>query len=79
MLFSAIESYSTTAYVYESKHYVLINIHMTHYPFLHYHVHCRPAFTQTFGMFVWNLDLFFLTSNFRKNQLPYTHRGLLRV
>jgi len=61
-----------TAHMYESKHYFLINIDIRHYPVLHYHFHCRPLFTHTFGMYVWNLDLFFLMSKFRKNWLTYS-------
>ena len=49
-----------TAYVCESEHYFLINIDIKHCPVLHYHFDCRPLFTQTFGMFFWNLDFFFL-------------------
>jgi hypothetical protein len=60
---------SMTAHVYESNHYFLINIDITHYPVLCYHFHCRLLFTQTFGMYVWNLDLFFLMSKFRNNWL----------
>lgn len=68
---------SMTAHVYESNHYFLINIDITHYPVLYYHFHCRLLFTQTFGMHVWNLDLFFLMSKFRNNWLTYTHCFLL--
>lgn len=65
MRFYTIES--MTAHVYESNHYFLINTDITHYPVLYYNFHCRLLFTQTFGMYVWNLDLFFLMSKFRNN------------